>query len=245
MAEQVRVLVLSEPAGMMTFSDSVLDNPVWHALTGPHAFLAEGDDRARCYPSETSWGAAVRTQDAAAYDSLARLLTPGRPVGVFGSPPPPGTPFRILQEYPTVRMVCEHPMPAPPDQMPAIIPLTAADVPAMLRLVALTEPGPLLPRSIDLGPFLSIQEEGQSVAMVGVRLHVPGGREISTVCTHPAYRRRGYASLLVRTMAHRIQQAGEVPFLHVAADHHDVIAWYESLGFVRHAHLFIFGVERI
>jgi hypothetical protein len=181
----------------MSVPDSVLDNPVWHALTGPHAYLAEGDDRARCYPSDTSWGAAVRTQDADAYARLARLLPPGRPVGLFTSPPPPDTPFRVVREHPAVQMVCARPMPGPADHGPAIIPLTAADVPAMLRLVALTEPGPLLPRSIDLGPFLSIQEEG------------------------------------------------EVPFLHVAADHHDVIAWYGSLGFVRRTDLFIFGVERI
>jgi hypothetical protein len=32
------------------------------------------------------------------------------------------------------------------------------------------------------------------VAMVGERLRVPGYREVSGVCTHPEYSRRGYAS---------------------------------------------------
>ncbi|MGH2390734.1 MAG: GNAT family N-acetyltransferase [Chloroflexota bacterium] len=222
-----------------------LDNPVWYALTGPHARLAEGDDKALCYPHDVSWGAAVRSGDADAYESLARLIPPGRPVGLFGGSPPLTTRWRLLRHHPTLRMICERPIPAPPDHGPAVIPLTPADVPAMLRLVELTAPGPLLPRGIELGPFLSIREEGQVVAIAGVRLHVPGGREISTVCTHPAYRRRGYGSLLVCALAHAIQQAGEVPFLHVASDHHDVIAWYESLGFVRHATPLLVGVERL
>jgi len=230
---------------VMANLDAYLDNPIWHALTRPHAYLAKGDDKARCYPRGVSWGAAVRSRDADAYASLARLIPPGRPVGLFGGAPPPRTRWRLLRDHPTLRMVCERPIAAPADHGPAVIPLTPADVPAMLRLVELTAPGPLLPRGIELGPFVSIQDEGQLVAMAGVRLHVPGGREVSSVCTHPAYRRRGYGRLLVCMLAHAIQQAGEVPFLHVALDHHDVIAWYESLGFVRHSTPLLVGVERL
>jgi ribosomal protein S18 acetylase RimI-like enzyme len=222
-----------------------LDNPIWYALTGPHAAVAEGDDTARCYPRDISAGAAVRARDADAYDSLARLLPPGRSVRLFGGPPPPSTRWRLVRQDPTLQLVCERPIPAPTDHGSAVIPLAVADVPAMLQLVELTAPGLLLPRSIELGPFLSIRDEGQLVAMAGMRLHVPGGREISTVCTHPAYRRRGYGSLLVCTLAHAIQQAGEVPFLHVVSDHHAVITWYESLGFVRRADLLVVGVERL
>lgn len=222
-----------------------LDNPVWYALTGPHAAFAEGDDKARVYPSAVSWGAAVRIEDADAYDRLARLLPPGRPFGLFRNPPPLTTRWRLLQVHPTLQMIGERPIPVPSEYAATIKPLTPADVPAMLQLVELAAPGPLLPRSIDLGPFLSIWQEGQLVAMAGTRLHGPGIREISTVCTHPAYRRRGFGGLLVRALAHAIQQAGDVPFLHVHPDHHDVIAWYESLGFVRRAEFSIYGLERL
>jgi ribosomal protein S18 acetylase RimI-like enzyme len=222
-----------------------LDNPVWYALTGPHAVFAEGDEWARCYPSDVSWGAAVRTEDTDAYESLARLMPPGRPFGLFGTPPPLTTRWRVLQVYRTPQMVCERPVPAPTDRAPALIPLTAADVPAMMQLVELAQPGPLLPRDIDLGPFHSIWDEGQLVAMAGVRFHVPGGREISTVCTHPAYRRRGYGRLLVQAVAHRVQQDGDIPFLHVNVHNHNAIALYASLGFRLQATLPLTGLERL
>jgi hypothetical protein len=161
-----------------------LDNPIWYALTGPHAYFAEGDDRARCYPHDVSWGAAVRSDDGDAYESLARLIPPGRPVGLFGGAPPLTTRWRLLRHHPTLQMVCERPISAPTEYYgPAVIPLTPTDVPAMLQLVELTAPGPLLPRGIELGPFVSIQDEGQLVAMAGVRLHVPGPMPFSKLAS--------------------------------------------------------------
>jgi predicted GNAT family acetyltransferase len=141
-------------------------------------------------------------------------------------------------------MVCERQMMAPADQEPAVIPLTRADVPAMLRLIELAQPGPFLPRTIELGTYVSIQQDTQLVAMAGVRLHPPGYREISAVCTHPSYRRRGYGNRLVSVLVHTIQSAGEVPFLHVASENSGAISLYESLGFVRRAELSHLLLER-
>lgn len=55
---------------------SLLDNPVWNALSTIHASLAEGNELAKRYPVEVSPLAATRDQSAEAYDSLAQLVGP-------------------------------------------------------------------------------------------------------------------------------------------------------------------------
>jgi predicted GNAT family acetyltransferase len=109
--------------------------------------------------------------------------------------------------------------------------LTAADVPEMLALVERTEPGPFLPRTIELGTYLGIRRGGALVAMAGERLHPPGWTEIRAVCTDPAVRGQGLAARLVRAVAAGIRDRGETPFLHAAASNTNAIRLYESLGF--------------
>ena len=71
----------------------------------------------------------------------------------------------------------------------------------MLDLVARTEPGPFLPRTIEMGTYLGIRRGGALVAMAGERLHPPGWTEISAVCTDDAYRSRGLGTRLVLAVA--------------------------------------------
>lgn len=109
--------------------------------------------------------------------------------------------------------------------------LGPADVPEMLDLVEHTQPGPLLPRTIELGTYLGIRRGGALVAMAGERLHPPGRTEISAVCTDPDFRGAGLATRLVLAVAHGIRERGETPFLHTAATNTTAIRLYESLGF--------------
>src|ERR1700756_6036224 len=55
---------------------SLLDNPVWSALSTTHASFAEGDSLAKRYPVDVAHFAATRDQSAKSYRSLARLLGP-------------------------------------------------------------------------------------------------------------------------------------------------------------------------
>jgi predicted GNAT family acetyltransferase len=104
-------------------------------------------------------------------------------------------------------------------------------VPEILELIACTEPGPFLPRTIELGTYLGIRRDGILVAMAGERQHPPGWTEISAVCTHGAYRGRGLATRLVRAVAAGIRERGETPFLHAIATTTNAIRLYESIGF--------------
>jgi predicted GNAT family acetyltransferase len=114
---------------------------------------------------------------------------------------------------------------------PEAIPLGAADVPEMLELVAQTEPGPFLTRTIELGDYLGIRCYGTLVAMAGERFHLDGWTEISAVCTSPEYRGRGLASQLVEALAAAIELRSQRVFLHVLSTNTGAIRLYEELGF--------------
>jgi predicted GNAT family acetyltransferase len=110
-------------------------------------------------------------------------------------------------------------------------PLTTADVPAMVELADLTEPGPFRERTIELGPFFGIFQSGRLLAMAGERTHLPQFVEVSAVCTHPDVRGRGYARMLIATVMDEIRRRGKTPYLHSFADNYGAIRVYESLGF--------------
>jgi hypothetical protein len=57
--------------------ENPLDNPVWHALTGPHAAVALGAGAARHYPREAAPFSAISVATPAAYADLAHELPPG------------------------------------------------------------------------------------------------------------------------------------------------------------------------
>ncbi len=81
----------------------------------------------------------------------------------------------------------------------------------MLALTKLTEPGPFLPRTIELGTYFGIRESGSLVAMAGERLKLTGYTEVSAVCTHPDYRGRGYGNALMSAVIAGIMRRGETP----------------------------------
>src|ERR1700677_3065993 len=127
------------------------------------------------------------------------------------------------------QMICESPVHL--DERPIFRELTKADVPEMLALTKLTEPGPFLPRTIELGAYLGVYDAGSLVAMAGERLHLTGFTEISAVCTHPQYRGRGYGIALLSALISRITQRGETPILHVRTENLTAVRLYEKLGF--------------
>jgi ribosomal protein S18 acetylase RimI-like enzyme len=124
------------------------------------------------------------------------------------------------------------------------ITLGVADVPEMLELVAATEPGPFLSRTIELGAYLGIRREGALVAMAGERFHLDGWTEISAVCTKPDNRGQGLASRLVGALIAGIQRRSERAFLHVMSTNTQAIRLYEALGFRVRQHATLTVVTR-
>ena len=112
-----------------------------------------------------------------------------------------------------------------------VIELSQADAPALLDLVAVTEPGPFGSRTPLLGRYLGVRHGDRLVAMAGERLRVPGHVELSAICVHPEARGKGYGAALTQSLMRRVFADGEVPFLHVRPDNKVAVILYRRLGF--------------
>ena len=218
-----------------------LDNPVWSALVTGHARLARGGTLAKRYPDDIEPIAALAQPGRAAWAELAGLVAPGDHVYMAAQDlhddPHALPPSLAIRERGTlIQMVCAQPI-AETAADAGIVPLTDDDVPEMLALVALTQPGPFRPRTHSLGAFLGIRDGGRLVAMAGMRFLLDGYREVSGVCTHPDHTGRGLARLLVTRIANAIHTEGRTPFLHVVSENARARALYAQLGFAERAAL--------
>jgi ribosomal protein S18 acetylase RimI-like enzyme len=118
-------------------------------------------------------------------------------------------------------------------------------VPQMLALAAAAELPLFGPRSIELGEYIGVFEQGGLVAMAGERMTAGSYREVSAVCTHPAFRGRGYARRLVAELVRRQLHRGETPFLHVMRDNATAISVYRQMGFRHYQELALRVVQRM
>jgi ribosomal protein S18 acetylase RimI-like enzyme len=210
-----------------------LDNIIWKALTTRQAEFAESFKQVRKFMPEVSPLAAFPEPTPEGYESLTGLVDTGATIGLFlDAPYQPQAGWSFLAGAPMPEMVYEGDgVPSSSASDPEIVELSAADVPEMMALTALTKPGPFHKRTHELGTYLGIRREKKLVAMAGERLKVPGYTEVSAVCTHPDHTGQGYARILMIEVMQRILERGEAPLLHVRQDNVRAIQLYERLGF--------------
>jgi ribosomal protein S18 acetylase RimI-like enzyme len=205
---------------------SVLENPVWAALSGPQACYAEASGDAACYQSDISpFAALADPADPAAWRDLAALTDEAL---LTGPSLTPGPGWETVMSLPGVQMIGQS-MTGVVD--PEAVPLGETDVPEILDLVERAKPGPFRKRTITLGRDLGIRVDGRLVAMAGERFRLPGWTEISAVATDPDFQGRGLGARLTLAVAAGILGRGELPFLHAAADNDRALRLYERLGF--------------
>ena len=209
--------------------EKILDNAAWFSLVGPHAELAEGSGLARRYPAEISpfYGVADFA-DARSWRDLLRLTGSGGTAVLAGKGLVIPEEWTYIDGGSGIQMSGEKVFGQ--EDMEAIS-LNDSDVPEMMDLVARAQPGPFLPRTIELGGYLGIRSNGKLVAMAGCRLNPLGWREISAVCTDADYRGQGMGRRLVLAVCAEIRRRNEIPFLHVAQSNVNAIRLYEKLGF--------------
>jgi len=210
-----------------------LDNIIWKALTTRQAEFAESFNQARRFTPEVSPLAAYREPTAEGYQSLAGLVDAQGTIGLFLEEPyQPRPGWSLVAGAPMPEMVYEGDgLPSSSSLDLEIVELSAADVPDMMELTALTKPGPFHKRTHELGTYLGIRRDGKLVAMSGERLKVPGYTELSAICTRPEHTGHGYARILMIEVMQRILDRGETPLLHVREDNRRAIELYERLGF--------------
>jgi ribosomal protein S18 acetylase RimI-like enzyme len=214
---------------MSPTDEALLDNPAYGALCGAHARLAQVCGRARRYPADVAPFLALPSPPSVQdWRDAAGLVAPGTYVaGRYGGAELPDG-WRAVQAFDLVQMIEEQ---VTGVDCAEAIPLGAADVPEMLELVAQTEPGPFLTRTIELGAYLGIRRNGVLVAMAGERFCLDGWTEISAVCTRPDHRGQGLASGLVGALIVGIHQRSQRAFLHAMSTNTGAIRLYEQLGF--------------
>jgi len=87
-----------------------LDNPVWHALVGPHAGFAIGSGAARHYPRDITPFSAIVEPTAAAYADLAADLPAGLEARLFRPIKEPALPgWGTISARPITQMVLDNP----------------------------------------------------------------------------------------------------------------------------------------
>jgi ribosomal protein S18 acetylase RimI-like enzyme len=206
-----------------------LDNPIWFALTTEHRSLARSHGHARRYPPDVSPLAALLHPTNEAFADLRQLVSPGEHVALFtASPLDVPVDWHVDRSRWIDQMICGASL-EPPNASPVALGIT--DVPEMLALTAATDPGPFLPQTILMGSYFGVRaSDGRLVAMAGERLKSTAFSEISAVCTHPEFRGRGYARVLVTFLTAQIQAAGKTPFLHVKSENGAKVI-YQNIGF--------------
>ncbi len=212
----------------------LLDNPILNALLTDHSSLALGEGPARRYPAAIGPLAGAPDQSPSSYDALRQLAGPGGLIGLFlHDPPALAAGWSLFRGGILTQMICREPNLDAAGALQQDVNLRRlgnADVPAMMELARLTEPGPFRERTSELGNFYGIFAADRLLAMAGQRMRVPGFVEVSAVCTHPDARGRGYAGLVMREVMRDIVDEDCTPFLH-AFDDNPAVRLYQRLGF--------------
>jgi ribosomal protein S18 acetylase RimI-like enzyme len=228
---------------------SLLDHPVWHALTGPHRRFAvaphgdKGTARAYRYRVDVAPFAALQdVTEPAAWHDLAGLCGPeGRAAleapdsrGAIRAP----AGWTVANVLPVAQMIAPAEgatLDASPMSTKSIVALGMSDAAEMIGLAELTHPGPFAASTVELGGYLGVRREGRLVAMAGRRMHLPGWIEISAVCTHPDHRGQGLSRSLMAGVETAIRRQGHRAFLHVLHENTRAIDIYRGLGFTTRA----------
>jgi ribosomal protein S18 acetylase RimI-like enzyme len=216
--------------------DHVLDNPIWEGLHSGNKHLALGSDQVKYFSAEVTTFAGFRSFHSNQFKELYDMSPNGSVRATF-------VPYQVDVVAPWIlipgaeiyQMIHnEDKIAGTADKAVAdtiLVSLGVKDVPAMLTLAKLTNPGPFNVRTIEFGNFYGVFVDNQLVAMAGQRLQVHEYAEISAVCTHPHHQGKGYARSLILHQIGLIRQEGRKPMLHVKTDNHNALALYESLGF--------------
>jgi ribosomal protein S18 acetylase RimI-like enzyme len=217
-----------------------LDNPIFHALRGPHrSFALHHGSASRYVPEVSAFAALPDVPDEASWSDIGSLVT--------------DRPFIFLRDHLEVpdgwtqvfsgrgfQYTAEGVL---GELSPQARPLDASHVPAMSDLVERTNPGPFAPRTIELGNYVGVFDGDRLVAMAGNRFRPVGYREISAVCTDPEFRGRGLGAALVRHVVALTRAEGDIAFLHVAQTNTSAIALYERLGFTLRREIIVAAVQ--
>ena len=228
-----------------------LDNPLWASLTTLHERLAlrpsEGVARGSVgvarYPADVAPFLAIEQDGACVDAALAELVPPGDSVLCVGPRPAVPAGWRLEDFGSILQMVCEQALPgAAPGEVGEgevavherleghVVEIDEAHRREAVELAALVYPHYFRPRTPEMGRYFGIYRDGVLAAMAGERMGWPGAREISAVCTRPAFVGRGLARRLMAHLVADLARSGAMAFLHVSPGNVRARRLYERTG---------------
>lgn len=221
---------------------SELDNPFWASLNTRHRAIAQTADGAARYPPEFAPFLGVADADADPNEALHALVAPGESVYLLGIAPPAPKGWRLEAFRPLAQMICETPLEV--IDGPEMIELSEAHRADVLSLTALVYPHYFRPRTMDMGRYFGIYQDGRLAAMIGERLGTEAYQEISAICTHPDFNGRGYARRLTAMLSNDTLERGRTPFLHVSHENGRAKALYEQIGYRHRRNIGFWSLSR-
>ena len=206
-----------------------LDNPFWSSLSSRHRELAQSVGDVARFPAEYAPFLGVANAGVDAAEAFDTLIAADESVYLLGIAPKMPDGWRLGAFPDLAQMIC--PAPVAMVDGPEIIALSDAHRADVLALTALVYPHYFRPRTMELGRYFGIYQDGRLAAMIGERLGMDAYQEISAVCTHPDYNGRGYARQLLAWLSNDTLDRGRTPFLHVSHENQRAKRLYEQNGY--------------
>lgn len=206
-----------------------LDNPFWSSLQTRHRAIALNAGEVARFPAEYAPFLGVANADVTASKLLDALLAPEESVYLLGVVPALNDDWQLEAFRPLAQMICEAPLEV--IDGPEIIPLADEHRADVLELTSRIYPHYFRQRTMDLGRYFGIYQDGKLAAMIGERLGADSHQEISAVCTDPDFNGRGYARRLLAMLSNDNLERNRLPFLHVSHENSRALSLYENMGY--------------
>ena len=207
-----------------------LNNPIWNALISGNSQFATGTESIKYFPENVAPFVGLQHLNVQSTDLLYDIFSAERvAVIITAEEVETSEKWEVIHEDMLFQMTGEK-LNFRNTEL-EISTLDTSNVPDMLALTKLTNPGPFSERTIEFGHYKGIMADGKLVAMAGRRTHVNEYIEISAVCTHPSHLGKGYAGTLLLDVAQQIIADGCIPYLHVRQNNESAVKLYEKLGF--------------
>jgi ribosomal protein S18 acetylase RimI-like enzyme len=219
-----------------------LDNPVWASLSSRHKSLARSSAAVVRYPPTFAPFAAVSSANVDASASMASLVESDERVYLLGPMPSLPESWRLQQLALLAQMIC--PTRLDPVDGPKIIELSETHRTDVLALAVLVYPHCFRPRTMELGRYFGIYQQGRLAAMIGERMCMDGYQEISAVCTYPDYSGRGFARHLLAWLSNDNLERGRIPFLHVSQDNQRTLRLYAQNEYTLRCEIAFWSLHR-
>lgn len=175
----------------------MIDNPIWKSLSTGHAKLAIGNARVKRYPPRVAPFAALAEHTQESFHELEKIVEFDDAVCVLGEIPSTHK-WDIISSGKIAQMIYKGEKLTGCEQ--TYRKMQTSDVPSMMELTDLVFKGYFREGTIDMGRYIGIFSGHKLAAMAGQRFAPEGFREISAVCTHPDFQRRGLAGTLVKCL---------------------------------------------